>query len=56
MLGYPDKRGSDQWREFFKQRSMFEDRGDKGKDVRFGIGFPIIDNILGWLKDENDWI
>ncbi len=56
MQGFAEVIGADEWREFFSARGMFEDRGKAGKDERFGIGFPIIDNILKWLSDENDWI
>lgn len=54
--GEADIRGASGWRDFFSVREMFDDRGKAGKDDLFGIGVPLIENILAWLKDDNDWI
>jgi subtilisin len=51
ISGFPDISGMDQWREFFQNRGFMEDAGDTGKDNRFGLGKPLIVNILKWLKE-----
>ena len=55
LIGFPDLRGADAWREFFDQKGFFQDAGQPGRDVRFGLGKPLIANILKWLK-EPSWI
>ena len=55
MAGIPDITGSDAWRQFFSEQGFHDDAGEPGKDVRFGIGKPLIENILKWLKTPN-WL
>lgn len=57
-LGLPRLEGSEQWREFLRTiPAAFEDAGDPGHDIRFGLGKPLIVNILSWLLDgETEWI
>ena len=55
MIGMGDLRGPDAYREWFKTDGFFEDRGAPGHDVRFGLGVPLIKNILAWLK-ETTWV
>lgn len=51
IAGHADLHGADKWREFFDQQGFYEDAGEPGKDVRYGLGFPLIHNILDWLVD-----
>jgi len=55
MVGMQDLIGADAWREFFEQEGFYEDRGEPGKDVRFGLGSPLIDKILDWVVDPK-WL
>lgn len=55
LAGLMDIHGADAWREFFDQQGFFDDAGEEGKDVRFGLGKPLIGKILNWLK-EPEWI
>ncbi len=55
MAGFADLQGVDAWRQFFQTAGFFEDAGQPGRDVRFGLGKPLIEKILDWLK-EPDWI
>lgn len=54
-VGLPDLHGADAWREFFAEEGFFDDRGEAGKDVRFGLGVPLIDKILDWINDPK-WL
>lgn len=51
ISGFPDIHGMDAWSEFFAIQGFMEDAGDPGRDNRFGLGKPLINNILGWLKE-----
>lgn len=51
IAGHADLRGADAWREFFDEQGFYEDAGEPGKDVRYGLGFPLIHNILKWLVE-----
>lgn len=51
ITGFPDLKGADAWRAFFQTVGFMEDAGDPGRDVRFGLGKPLITNILNWLKE-----
>lgn len=54
-IGLPALFGADGWREFFSEKGFFDDLGQPGKDVRFGLGVPLIDKILDWLVDPK-WL
>lgn len=51
ITGFPDIFGIAAWKEFFKNEGFLEDAGAPGFDPRFGLGKPIITNILNWLKE-----
>lgn len=51
ITGFPDLKGADAWRGFFQTQGFVEDAGEPGKDPRFGLGKPLIVNILKWLKE-----
>jgi len=53
-IGKPSLHGADAWRRFFDEEGFFDDRGPDGKDVRFGLGVPMIKKIIDWLKDP-EW-
>lgn len=51
IVGFPDLKGADAWRQFFRTEGFMEDAGAPGVDVRFGLGKPLITKILNWLKE-----
>ncbi len=51
ITGFPDSKGIDAWRDFYVTEGFMEDAGTPGKDVRYGLGKPLITNILTWLKE-----
>jgi len=51
ITGFPDLKGMDQWRDFYVNQGFMDDAGSPGKDVRYGLGKPLIVNILEWLKE-----
>lgn len=55
MLGMPDLHGADAWRAFFDVQGFFSDGGEPGRDERFGLGRPLVANILAWLV-EPEWV
>ena len=54
-IGMPALYGAEAWREFFSQQGFYDDIMQPGKDVRAGLGVPLIDKILDWLADP-EWM
>ena len=55
QAGFADLHGADEWRKFFSEKIFHDDKGEPGKDVRWGLGKPKIKAIIDWLKQPT-WI
>lgn len=51
IIGLPRLRGIDEWRTWWEIAGFMEDMGDPGRDVRFGLGRPLILAMLKWLRE-----